>query len=443
MVSKRVEALQAQIRRFSFQGKRAALSRSGSSNTTRSKSYNSGRERLDLSGFNTVRVDVQKLTAYAEPSVTMEMLVRETLRYGLIPPVVPEFKGITVGGAIMGCAAESGSHKWGIFSDICTAFHLILGDGKLEYSSDKENSDLYHAIPGSYGSLGLLVLAEIRLIPASRCVRMRHFLTAEPYLETQADFLDGIAFDKKLIAMIEGTFTDEEPTAKQWYFEEARKEGEIILPLSEYLFRYDPGAFWMGSYLFKLPFLSRFIGEGLLRFPSKPFLSQKTLKKIRPLPRPGRFWLNLMSSQRLWKLHHKAEKWVQDRVIIQDFCMPVSKACQFLYEAMEDPGVFPIWLCPIKKSPAKQIFAPHSLDEPVLNIGLYGVPSRAAPMKSLTRNLELKTRAYGGRKVLYSRSFYTHEEFWQIYDEEKYSRLRRETSAEEMWPEITEKVLTE
>jgi Delta24-sterol reductase len=443
VVSKKVEELQAQIRRFSQEGKRVALKRSGSSNTTRSKSYNAGRSHLDLDSLNTVRVDVHNLIAYAEPSVTMELLVQETLRFQLVPPVVPEFKGITVGGAIMGCAAESGSHKWGIFSDICTAFYLIRGDGELEYASLNENSTLFHAIPGSYGSFGVLVLAEIRLIPAARSVRVLHRPVSHPYTETNADFLDGIVFNKELTVMVEGIFTEEAPTVNHWYFEEARKEGEMILPLYEYLFRYDPGAFWIGAYLFKLSFLSRFIAQGLLKlFPDQTF-SQKNLEKMQPLPRPGRFWLNKMSSQRLWKLHHRAEKWVQDRLIIQDFCMPVSKALSFLSESMNDPGIFPIWLCPIKKSPARQIFAPHSLDEEILNIGLYGLPNREETMEKLTRNLEIKTRASGGRKVLYSRSYYTQKEFWEIYDEETYRKLRQKTAAEGMWPEITEKVLTE
>lgn len=443
MVSKEVEKLCLQVRRFSEEGKRAAISRSGSSNTTRSKSYNSGRAPLDLNRLNSVHVDPQKQIAYAQPRVTMEQLFSETARFGLIPPVVPEFKGITVGGAIMGCAAESGSHKWGIFSDICSAFHMICGDGKLICASPTENSALYHAIPGSYGSLGLLVSAEIQLIPAPKAVRIRHRRVSEPFTKTDADFLDGIVFGKDLTVMIEGFFTDETPSAKYWYFEEAREDGEAILPLSEYIFRYDPGAFWMGAYLLKLPFLSRFISQGLLKLPAEPYLSQKTLEKMRPLPRPGRFWLNLMPSQRLWKLHHKAEKWVQDRLIIQDFCMPLSTARTFLQEAMEDPGVFPIWLCPIKKGPARQIFAPHNLAEPILNVGLYGLPSQAAPMEKLMRSLEQKTHAYGGRKVLYSRSYYTPEEFWQIYDRDTYERLRSETKANDMWPDITEKVLTE
>jgi len=442
---KDIEKLQEQIRSFSKEGKRAAFSSSGSSNTTRSKSYNKNGVRLDLNGLNHIlEVDPEKKVVHAEPRVTMEQLVKATLPYGLMPPVVPEFKGITVGGAIMGCAAESGSHKWGIFSDTCNAFHLICGDGTLIRASATENTSLYHAIPGSYGSLGLLVSAEIKLIPAPQSVHMRYRIVTDPLTKTDADFIDGIVFSKDLTVMIEGYFSSEKPTAKQWYFEQAREEGEAILPLFEYLFRYDPGAFWIGAYLFKFAFLSRFVGQGLLKLPSsKPYFSQRVIENIYSLPRPNRFFLNLMPSQRLWKLHHKAEKWVQDRLLIQDCCIPVSKVGPFLHEILDDPGVFPIWLCPIKNSVAPQIFAPHDLPEPILNVGLYGLPSYSAPMEQITQKLEQKTKAYGGRKVLYSRSYYTPEEFWQIYDHESYQTLREQTGAQGVWPEITEKVLTE
>lgn len=429
-----IKDLQKQIR----EGKRIALKCAGYSNTTRSKSYNKRGSTLDLTRFNHIKIDPQKRVAFAETRATMQQLVRTTLSHGLIPPVVPEFKGITVGGAIMGCAAESGSHKWGIFSDICFSYQLILGNGELISASPTENVDLFHAIPGSYGSLGLLISAEISLIPASTSIRLKWRQVSEPLFSSSADFVDGIVFSKNKIVMLEGMFTNDAPTATHWYFEKAKEAGEIVLPLFEYLFRYDPGAFWIGRYLLKLSFLFRFVTEGLLKLPSK-----HPLKEFHNLPTPSRFWLNLMSSQRLWKLHHKAEKWIQNHIVIQDCCLPISHATAFIHEVMEYPSVFPLWLCPIKNASTQQIFAPHALTEPVLNVGIYGLPKHPASMEEITRYLEQKTCFYGGRKVLYSRSYYSVNEFWRIYDYDAYQKLRHKTSAEKIWPSINEKVLSE
>jgi FAD/FMN-containing dehydrogenase len=50
-----------------------------------------------------------------EPNVPMDLLVEETLKYGLVPPVVMEFSGITAGGGYAGTSGESSSFKHGFF----------------------------------------------------------------------------------------------------------------------------------------------------------------------------------------------------------------------------------------------------------------------------------------------------------------------------------------
>jgi hypothetical protein len=79
----------------------------------------------------------------------------------------------------------------------------------------------------------------------------------------------------------------------------------------------------------------------------------------------------------------------------------------------------------------------------IINFGLYGLPSYSAPLKEITRKLEQKTRDLDGRKALYSRSYYTEEEFWEIYSRESYELLMRQSSAQGVWQGIIEKVLSE
>lgn len=369
----------------------------------------------------------------------MEQLVDATLPFGLIPAVVPEFKTITVGGAIMGGATESTAHRFGLFSDICTEFELLLGTGELvKLTPGKE---LFHAIPGSYGSLGVLTSATIKLIPAKPHVHLCYRKREKPYdFATEADFIDGIVFSKKRTVAIEGRFTDEPCTTKRWYFTQVNEGQEEIIPLKTYLFRYDPGAFWMGAYLLSLPFTSRYLLQGLCKLPGGSHFTQKTLDKMRHLPTPPAPFLDLMPATRLWKLHHKADQWIQQRLIIQDFCLPKSRALELL-DLLE--GTYPLWLCPIKRAKNTQLFAPHDLGEDVLNIGMYGIPQEAAPMEVIMKKLEQQIAKLGGRKVLYSRSFYTPEEFWKIYDQKSYSRLREETRSKGVFADITEKVLSE
>ena len=213
--AEKVSSLQDQIRN-NFGAPIAFQYGKHSSNTTRSKSYNRETKSLDLGNFDSIiKIDHEKGVVIVEPRVTMERLVKALLKEGMIIPVVPEFKGITVGGAIMGGAEESASHRWGIFSDACAAYEIICGDGSLIRATPTENSDLFYGIAGSYGSLGLLVSAEIRLIPAKEFVHLHYhsFSTPDEAIEYlrghEADFVDGIVFSKNKVMIIEGRLASE------------------------------------------------------------------------------------------------------------------------------------------------------------------------------------------------------------------------------------------
>ena len=74
----------------------------GSTNSTRKAAYERKR-MVDTSGLaHVLQVDREKRTVLVEPNVPMDALIKETLKYGLIPPVVMEFPGITVGGGFAG-----------------------------------------------------------------------------------------------------------------------------------------------------------------------------------------------------------------------------------------------------------------------------------------------------------------------------------------------------
>lgn len=69
----------------------------GSTNSTR-QSTHTRHNIVDTSSLDKVLlVDEDEHTALVEPNVSMEKLVGETLRKGLVPPVVMEFPGITAG----------------------------------------------------------------------------------------------------------------------------------------------------------------------------------------------------------------------------------------------------------------------------------------------------------------------------------------------------------
>src|ERR1044072_4111364 len=58
-------------------------------------------DKIDVRDLDEIlEIDPDAMTCTAEPGVTFVDLVEATLRYGLVPMVVPELKTITIGGAV-------------------------------------------------------------------------------------------------------------------------------------------------------------------------------------------------------------------------------------------------------------------------------------------------------------------------------------------------------
>lgn len=458
---------------------------SNTSYTTRSKSYKNGCQQLNCAALDQViKIDPENQIAYVEPRVTMQELVKATLPYQLIPPVVPELKDITVGGAIMGMGAESASHRFGTFNDTCAALEFLSADGRLVKTTPSENADLFYGLAGSYGSLGTLVSAEIKLVPAKECVHLHYTFFSNPkeaidtllslaHTADAPEFLDGIIFSKNLAVVISGNLVantalqkelprfSTRPLSAPLYHQHVREifqnhpsgTYEEIMTHADYFFRYDLGAFWMGSYVFQLPLLRQLIMQGVLKWtkPKQNGLRYDEVQRFHQILNPNAFcralFRPLVECQNLCKMLHRAEKWMQQRIMIQDLCIPENNALAFAEKILETPAIFPIWLLPIKGTHAPQIFAPHLLAKETpknmfLNFGLYGIPNSPYPVEQIIPKVEQLTRTLGGRKVLYSHSYYSREEFWEIYSHQDYAELRKKTASEGFWLDIATKVLS-
>lgn len=118
----------------------------GSTNSTRHANFDRA-SVIDVSALNNVP-SINKATkiAVVEPNVPMDTLVRETMKVGLLPPVVMEFPGITVGGGFVGTAGESSSFKYGFFDRTILSAEVILANGDLVRASPTENQELFESL---------------------------------------------------------------------------------------------------------------------------------------------------------------------------------------------------------------------------------------------------------------------------------------------------------
>jgi Delta24-sterol reductase len=370
----------------------------------------------------------------------MQNLVKATLAYGLIPLVVPEFKSITVGGAIAGGALESSSFRYGQFHDTCLEYEVICQEERKSVSRD---DPLFHAMSGSYGMFGRISKAVVTVQEAPKRVRVRYTrcATAKEALAlltaSGADTLDAVGLTVDCWIAMEGYFCDEGadlPEAhlshawSEWYIDHLSSGvAEEWMPIEEYLFRYDRGAFWMGRYLVQ-PWheIPAAIWEWLW---SKPELAARLAKEHStpsPLFRALFGWL--ASSEMLYRQLHHLEG---DFFFIQDAYLPIERVEEALQWNDKVLGIYPVWLCPIKSTQEPQLFSPSYQAAPMLvNVGLYGAPG--GDTRELTGEFERVVSDLGGRKMLYGLNTYTPERFWEIYDQSDYEQLSEMFDLEEI-----------
>ncbi len=418
---KRVALLSEQVAEF-YRLKTPFKIYHGSTNSTRIQVFKRS-EMLDTSNLNHVlNIDPVKRTTLVEPNVPMDKLVKATLKHGLIPPVVMEFPGITVGGGIQGGAGESSSFRWGIFHNTCTKYEMICGDGEVITCSPNQRSDLFYGTPGSYGTLGVMTAVELKLVPAKKYVELTYipvsgFDEAVSTLQTESvkdhDYVDGIMFSQNSGVIMVGTLTDAKSDTvtrfsrarDDWFYlhaariDAAKTRYTESIPLVDYLFRYDRGAFWVGRYafqVFNIPFTA--------------------------------FWRRTLN----WMLHTRKlyealqESGMSQHHIVQDLALPRATAAKFMEYVDKTYTIYPLWLCPLKTD-ATSPFISSNLSTPlVINVGVWGehIPSYDDFLRA-NRDIETAVARLGGKKWFYAHAYYPEKEFWEIYPKKQYDLLRR------------------
>jgi len=78
----------------------------GATNSTQHRAVDPKRMVNTSDLDHVLRVDRETMTCLAEPNVPMDRLVEATFPHGLLPQVVMEFPGITVGGGFSGACDE-------------------------------------------------------------------------------------------------------------------------------------------------------------------------------------------------------------------------------------------------------------------------------------------------------------------------------------------------
>ncbi|KAF2825433.1 FAD-binding domain-containing protein [Ophiobolus disseminans] len=358
--------------------------------------------------FNVLEVDGQRMIATVEANLPMDKLVRATLAHGMIPPIVMEFSGITVGGGYAGSAGESSSFRYGYFDQSVISAEMVLATGEVITASGSENANIFKGAAGALGTLGITTKLELRLIEAKRFVK----LVYQPYSSVQDtitalrkatadpgnDYVDGIMFSQTHGVVMIGHLTNDIPASQipqtfsgpwdLWFYLYAESkplthQSTDYIPIAECLFRYDRGGFWVGKVAFD------YFG-------------------FVPFTRLTRWFLNdFMHTRMMYRALHRSN--MSFGTMIHDLTLPYDTAEDFIDYATRELGVWPLWLCPLRavETPTFHPTSKGGVSQPMLNIGLRGAGSKdVATFIRQNRNLEARLRELSGRKVLYSHTYY-------------------------------------
>lgn len=331
---------------------------------------------------------------------------------------------------------------------------MVLANGEVVICSKDERKDLFRGSAGAMGSFGVLTLLEIQLEPAKKyvettyhpvtsfdeAVKMCHDVSTGT---SSYDYVDAILFSSTSGAVVTGRCTNDRPvdlpvqrfsaSTDPWFYSHVRdrlctsqEPVTELIPLPEYLFRYDRGGFWAGESIFQ----GQKGGEGIIP-------NTKTYKS----------WLDpLLHTRMLYAAVHSGGFNGQ---IVQDMTVPYDKAPGFLEWVAKEMEVWPLWLCPVKPSPNPTV---HPHKNPVksngpqpqmLNIGIWGAPTESEfdYWIDINRQLEAKLREVGGMKWMYGVNLENDEDFWGQHDKEWYDQLRKKYHADWL-PSIADKART-
>ncbi len=396
---------------------------------------------LDVRDFTRViRVCPEERFVETEGMTTYRDLTRECLRYEVMPTVVPQLQSITAGGAVSGIGIESSSFQYGLVHETVREMEILLADGTTVLCTPENgHSRLFFGFPNSYGTFGYVLKLRIGVVPVKPHVRLTHirhrdalsfFTEMERLCQTDIDFLDGTVFGPDELYLTVGEFTDSAPycsdyTYKNIYYHSIRERPTDYLPVKDYIWRWDTDWFWCSKYFFaENPLVRHLLG------PKR--LNSVTYAKIMR-----------------WNRKHDLAGFLDrlrgcsSEAVIQDVEIPLEHCTAFLEFYFNTIKFTPVWVCPVRPLQKKTGFSLYPLDPETLyvNFGFWNVIRTRTKKEPghYNRLVEKKVRQLGGMKSLYSDSYYSREEFWDIFNRREYRFLKNQYDPDKRFKDLYEK----
>tara|TARA_B100001564_G_scaffold54753_1_gene41578 strand:+ start:1006 stop:2373 length:1368 start_codon:yes stop_codon:yes gene_type:complete len=385
-------------------------------NNYSSTAQNRAKFGLDISKLDgVISFDPDRMTIDVGSGTTFFDITRLTIPHGLIPPVVPGFSTITVGGAISGIGCESSSFRYGFVHDNIIEMDVLLSDGNLLTITPVSHRNLWNSLPNSFGSIAYITKVKLSLIRSKSYVRIeskkvsrQNFFDQikESTAKSSVDFVEGFVFDSNNCTVVEASFTNDSRDCLRIPEDVIYTESiDFIKTLKtfDYIWRHDTHPFWsLNDYpIFFNPLVCKIFGRKLL--------NHYTTRS-----------LGLLVDQIKKKLGCQTNK---NNNIIQDIGIPIENCENFVDWQLEKIGVCPLWICPVRNLTNTSCFGIH-MNQLYCDIGIFGNPQEEANEPKLVHEIEQKMFELGGNKCFYSNNYFSQKDLESSINYQEYAQIK-------------------
>jgi hypothetical protein len=361
--------------------------------------------KLDLTNFNKViNIDPKNKIAHVQGSISFYDLVNYCLPFNLCPKIVPELRGITIGGAIAGLAVESSSFKYGLFHNTVTEMEILTGNGDIIICSKNNNSDLFYGIVNSYGTLGYILSVKLKLLEVKPYVDVIYFQfnNSETYFKqlynlckSGYDFVDGAIFSPTNMVIVIGKYTNLPSypignTLDNIYYKTIQEKDGESFTIKDYLWRWDRDSFWStNNTILEYSWIRKYLGPYILR-------------------------TDMLLQMRKW-IKYLGLGPINQEEIIQDVGIPFSKCVDFLNWFDKNINIYPIFICPIKSDNGKNPLWQLPSSDMYCDFGFFSSKDINIYDGYYNEKIENFLLEVNGRKSLYSKVCYDKPTFEKLY----------------------------
>ncbi|MBI2572146.1 MAG: FAD-binding oxidoreductase [Candidatus Schekmanbacteria bacterium] len=435
----KLAAVQQQVRARPA-GRRLTISKRHPGHSPHDLGYKSDCHPVSVEALGEILgIDTARKVAVVEGQVTLGQLCKATFAAGMLPPVVPEFETFTISGLINGLGIESSSHRYGVFPNTIEDIEVVLGSGDVVTASRDSHRDLFSTLPGSYGTLGVVTRATVRLVDALPFVRSRYRLFTElpaycREFRTALDehsFVEGLVLAPRCYALITSDFSDAANGLDRyeamrhgnpWYYQHVRERaqtgGEDLVPSYQYMFRHQRSLMWLTGIIANL--------RGFIEKPAgRAYLDREAERKVRETG--FRSSLPVELGERC--------------MINQDMVVAVERLGEGIEYVEKNLKVYPLWNCPARIGDVDMVFAQNKRRDRravlAVDIGIYGEP-RVKPYRNIDAMRALQT--FVDLPAMWGVCYLTREELAEIYDLAAYERVKAAYHAADAFVPIERKI---